>query len=758
MRRTLFLYGATCLLGQVLALRELAVVFHGNELVYGVVLACWLLLFAAGSAVLGRAVERFNPGVVALAATLAACGLLAPLTIAAARAAQRLTIGSRGITPGFGTTVVATLLVLAPLCLALGLFYALACSVALRGGEKPPAAATRVYVFEAFGTFAAGVFFTFFFVRMAGGFVIALALAATNCLAAFAILRHRRGRGERAAGWTFLGMAVLLGVVAFSPLGTILDFASQALRFPGRVLLATEDTPHGRVDAAEVSGRVEFYQTGVLTGTTDTPSAAEEAALLGLLAHPAPKRALLIGGTASGLPAKALLLPWLRVDCVELDGELVAMARRYANEDDQNALDSDRVRLIANMDGRRFVKGASDRYDAIVTALPPPTTGMINRFYTVEFFEEARCALHEHGVLALRLDGKPDYMSAPHRALAESVHRSLRSVFPSVAAVPLDDAILFVASSGTRCRPEDLAVWPGRMARWNPDTAWLTPGKVAEAVRPSNLARATEMLRESHRAALNRDLRPIAYFHALRLWTEAFQTMGRRLLQLARGLDLKVLGLALVLLCGLLCAALLVHDRPVRLAVPATRLLTGLSSFVFQMVLIFAFQSLYGYVYSRIAVLFAVFMLGLVAGAAAGRRLFAGSELKAVMLFQVCLAVIVAMTAPLLRLLAGAGPTLSGVGAVFFIPTLNFLAGAAAGVQYPLCVTAWSASPGGPPAAGGIAARVYAMEMTGACAGAAIGGTVLLPVLGLTGACLLTALVCLASVPPLLIADWRRGW
>jgi len=123
----------------------------------------------------------------------------------------------------------------------------------------------------------------------------------------------------------------------------------------------------------------------------------------------------------------------------------------------------------------------------------------------------------------------------------------------------------------------------------------------------------------------------------------------------------------------------------------------------------------------------------------------------------VCLAVIVAMAAPLLRLMAGAGPSLSSVGALVFIPTVNFLAGAAVGVQYPLCVAAWSAALPGRPTAG-IASRVYAMEMAGACAGATIGGTILLPVLGLTGACLLTALVCLASVPPLLIAEWRRGW
>ena len=54
----LVLVGFTAVVAQVVLMRELIVVFQGNEISLGLLLACWLLWTAAGSGVLGRWLRR----------------------------------------------------------------------------------------------------------------------------------------------------------------------------------------------------------------------------------------------------------------------------------------------------------------------------------------------------------------------------------------------------------------------------------------------------------------------------------------------------------------------------------------------------------------------------------------------------------------------------------------------------------------------------------------------------------------------------
>ena len=477
MRRCLILYGMTCIIGQVLALREISVAFQGNEITYGAALAAWLSLVACGSGLIGRLAERFALGLSTFTLTLAGGGILVPLTLVLARSVRWMVMGESGVIPPFGAIIMAAALVLAPLCLVLGFFYALACAIAMRGAEPATRAATRVYVFEAVGTFIGGLLFTLLLIHVFDAFQIALGIAALDCLAAFAVWWHGKRR-EQSWGWALLAGFAISAAALFSPAGTVFDFASQALRFPGRVLRASRDTPYGRVDVVENVGQIEFYQSGALAGATHMDRTGEETTLIPLLAHPAPRRVLMIGGHLAGALRKALSIPWVEVDYVELDPALIQMARLFSRPADLAALESPRVRVFTNVDGRRFVKRTRTQYDVIISAVPNPTTGVINRLYTAEFFQEARRAMSDNGVLALTLDGSPAYMSAPYRALAASVLRTLEHAFPdgSVTALPRDSGIAFLASPSESLAHPNGDTWAQRMRQWGLRPMWLTAG------------------------------------------------------------------------------------------------------------------------------------------------------------------------------------------------------------------------------------------------------------------------------------------
>ena len=58
LRAVLALIGFTAILAQIVLMRELMVVFYGNEISLGIILANWLLWTALGSGVLGRLAGR----------------------------------------------------------------------------------------------------------------------------------------------------------------------------------------------------------------------------------------------------------------------------------------------------------------------------------------------------------------------------------------------------------------------------------------------------------------------------------------------------------------------------------------------------------------------------------------------------------------------------------------------------------------------------------------------------------------------------
>ena len=78
------------------------------------------------------------------------------------------------------------------------------------------------------------------------------------------------------------------------------------------------------------------------------------------------------------------------------------------------------------------------------------------------------------------------------------------------------------------------------------------------------------------------------------------------------------------------------------------------------------------------------------------------------------------------------------------------------GAQFPLAVAACAASVP-PTREAALAARLYAMDLAGACAGALIGTAVIIPVLGLHRTCWTVSALALASLPLLLLSERRRA-
>jgi len=153
------------------------------------------------------------------------------------------------------------------------------------------------------------------------------------------------------------------------------------------------------------------------------------------LAHPAPKKALVLGGGDGGAARQLLKHACIeRIVVAELDDEVVGMARRYLDDVHQGALDDPRVELVIG-DAAHFVESTVEHFDLVVFDLTPPDSPAAG-LYTRPFYARLKRILTPRGAVSMHL-GSPLFHAARIAALLEDLRASFAVVDPLSAHVPL---------------------------------------------------------------------------------------------------------------------------------------------------------------------------------------------------------------------------------------------------------------------------------------------------------------------------------
>ena len=704
--------GFTSTIGQLLLLRELIAVFYGNELVLGLILAAWLAWVAVGAWGLGR---RFHATDAALALGLGAAAVLLPAQVALVRAGRTLL----GVTPGalvaFGPMALAILLILAPLCLLLGWQFTLGARLLVQRGGTIGAA----YVAESSGAVLGGALFSFLLVHWLDPFQTALAVGALNLAVAPLVCgcysALRKGR-------ILLGLGAVALAVAAWPLGGWLQRATLGWQYDG--LRFARDSVYGRIAVTGSGKQRVFFENGLLLFETQGVR-AEEVAHLPLLAHPEPRRVLLIGGGVSGtLPEALRHLSVEQLHYVELDPLLIAAARAELPPVQAAALDDPRVTL-AHVDGRVYVRESQSHqtFDVIILDLPEPATGQLNRFYTQEFFAQVRTLLSPGGVFALGLPWQENYPGPALQRLGAGVYRTVAGEFPEIVLLP-GERLFMLASDAPL--PADPETFSSRLAERGIETRWVVPSYLDYLLTNDRVAQARLLLQTPTDVRLNHDLEPICYFYDLTVWLSRFY--GRLSRLAARASLLRVGWLILPLAAG----AILLRRWPA----PAVVGLIGLAEMTMEVVILFAFQVVHGYVYGQIGLIVTAFMAGLALGGAVANRYLGRESILplgpqatlgliqgGMILFALGFATVVTLTPP-----------------AWVFPSLALVASTLTGLAFPVAVACVSGE------TGHVAGLLYGADLVGGCVGAVLASTLLVPILGIPQTCLAVALFGLAGL------------
>jgi predicted membrane-bound spermidine synthase len=208
--------------------------------------------------------------------------------------------------------------------------------------------------------------------------------------------------------------------------------------------------------------------------------------------------------------------------------------------------------------------------------------------------------------------------------------------------------------------------------------------------------------------------------------------------------------LGLLAFLSLLAGTAMTTRRPFLLAVGVL----GASGISLEVVILFAVQNLRGYIYEGYALLAALFMAGLALGGGAALRRMrarpADSPGIAMMRLSAATAALALLLPFLLDLLSGRWGERMPIGAIAGILLAGL--GALLGAAYPFAGRALADMGIGRAAAG-----IDAADHLGALVGALLFGAFLLPLYGVSRACLLIGLANAAAGGLLLISNRRRG-
>jgi spermidine synthase len=761
--------GFTGTLAQVILIRELLVTFYGNELSIGIILANWLILEAVGSFFLGRIGNKSNRNINIKVYVLLqfAIAVLLPLVVYGARVVKNMLGIPPGEMVGLFPIFYASLLLLAPLSLAGGAQFTIGCRIYSDLTKEASPSIARVYIYEAIGAMVGGLLLTFLIIPYFHSIEVAFAVSGLNLISAILLIvlwekfsftlvkvEHQFWMNIRRSflrrGMWFLFTSIILlastSYLLFSPKADEIDRLSIETHWRGYELQYYKNSNYGNIAITKSGGEFTFYSDGIPIATSPNPdeSFIEELAHFPMLLHYSPDKVLIVGGGVGGLINEVVKHPVEKVDYTELDPLIIEAVQRFATPLTNFELGNPKV-AINNIDGRLFISRSQEQYDVIIINLPSPSNLQLNRFYTKEFFKIADARLSSDGILVITCPGSLSYLSEELANLNACIYQTMLDIFPYVRVIP-GELNLFLASPSVEISNAEPALLVQRFQERALKTKLLSDFHIQYKLDMAKENWFLDSIDQATEIRINRDFAPSGLLYDISLWSALVSEFFGNALKLVGKVNLWVF---LIPLAIFVVAHLALRRRIPKLetsSIGIAIVATGFTGMAFNMVLILAFQSLFGYVYQIIALIIAAFMLGLAIGNTIISRLMnrvSNNKLLFIKLESMILAYSILVPVVLIIFHANLGQPAISILVQVVILILSVIPGILVGAEFPLANKIYlrDAEP-----VGRVGGMLYACDLVGAWVGALLVGIWLIPVLGIISTCILIACLKLASL------------
>ncbi|MCD6093590.1 MAG: hypothetical protein J7J51_02200 [Candidatus Omnitrophica bacterium] len=743
---SLICLGISALIGQVALIRELTSTFQGNELSLGIALGSWLLGNALGSYLSKRLIPKIKDKLSSIIVLQILISLFLYSQLFFARTIKTFAhIPFYELATPF-SIFSFSLLILSPLSFICGFAFVLLCKVypvksAAGGAAKPlfnrvnasqketSQKIGQAYILEAVGTTIGGILFSYLLIKYLHSFQIAALLGILNLGLAFLLsLNHSK------KALIFLSSFLLLGnVFLFFKGSDYLQRTSAEKQWQGRELLEYRDSIYGNIAVLKKGREFSIYGSGKLFFTTADKEFEEELVHLSLLQHPLPERVLLIGGGISHIE-ELFKYPLKRVDYVELDPLLIKINQRLLSQHQKQILQNPELNINFT-DGRFFVKNCRQKYDVIILNLPDPSTLQLNRFYTQGFFKEISKILDKKGIFSLHISSSAVYLNPQSARYNSSIYQTVRSVFPYTVIIPGE--VLYIIASPANIPTSDIKILTQRWRKRNLNTKYFTSHHLYDKFDPEKIGYVLKSLAKA-KTQINLDFHPISFYYNLIVYNSFFHPHRVGFWEAISHLDIKII-LILISIFYLLIRWKKINIFSVSKLCIFT---TGFAGLCLETVILLSFQILYGYIYAKLGVIIAAFMVGIAAGAwLSTKSLTRATPPKTLAKLESSIAVY-ALILPLLLFVASKGILLRG--GIFFL--LAAIIGGLVGAEFPVVNHLFLSqkkelnsqiekSVG----------AIYAADLLGGFSGAILTSVFLIPILGIFSTCLVVAMLNLMT-------------
>jgi spermidine synthase len=757
LRVSLFVMGLSGITAQIVLLRELLVSFLGNELTLGIILASWLILVAAGSFLIGKSVENVEKKLDIFVVFQLIFSIAFPFTIFLCRISKNILLATPGEALGFAPIFYSSLLILLPVTLPYGALFTYGCKLYAQHAEENAASIGTVYIIETMGSMIGGLLITFLLIQYLNPFTIAFSISLLNSLMSIFLLWLKPGSSKTSFQKALIILSILLcflfGYGLLPQNSDAIHQSSIRSQWRGLNVIHYENSIYGNITVTKRGEQYTFFADGVPSITTPVPDIAsiEDFVHFPMLFHEKPESILILNGGAGGMIHEILKYPVKRVDYVELDPILLKLVQEYPTPLTQTELSDKRVK-IHYMDGRLFVQRTGGRFDIIFIGLSAPQSLQTNRLFSSEFFSMAKEKMNPNGILVFTLPGSLTYISPELRDLNGCILNTLKNVYRHVRIIP-GDVNLYLASDSDLLENISSSEISKRFEEKQIQASLFTRKYIGYRLNERWLQWFSQSM-EGRKIAMNSDSHPLAVFFNLSYWNSLFSPYVTEVFKWYAQSSL-TLSVAKIILITIILGTLFIKIP--RFSIHSTTysiFTTGLAGMIFNLAIIFAFQTLYGYLYHQIGFLIAIFMLGIASGSLLiTKRLDQIRKSTSLFLKTEIVIVLFSILFPFVFLIPSHHLENKIIYFTLYsvVLIMSFLSGMWIGLQFPLATKIYLSFYMGKRLLGETAGLLYAADLLGGFFGGLFGGILLLPILGLKQSCFLIAIMKTSSLVLFLI-------
>ncbi|MFQ5964549.1 MAG: hypothetical protein ACE5KZ_09720 [Candidatus Scalinduaceae bacterium] len=777
----MFFIGCHATIAQVLLIREFLVVFFGNELCIGIILGAWLFGVASGAAMGVSIISRFKNHLSAFTLILISMCLILPLDILLIRVLRYILFIPTGQYIPILSLLISSTFIIVPFSFTIGLIFPIACKV-IRGVTRDSAADIGiVYILESVGGLIGGLIFTFVLVSRLRPFMILMVFVCViffNTLLMLLFFEKKFLRTSSNHPTSLLGRTesfwwggkvftcTLLLFVAFilliSGIANNIDDYFIKARWnssnPDIELLESVDSRYENIVIGLREDQYSVFGNGQYSFAFPNDYEYAQKAHLIMTQHPDPKRVLLIGGGMGGLIKEMLKHPVDEIHYIELDPILLGLTRKYLPMDEMESLMDKRVKMF-HEDGRHFVKRAREkmRYDLIFVNVPDPSTAFLNRFYTLQFFQETSYILKKRGVFVVEISSAVNYLGEEVGNYTGSIYQTLHNVFPFVIISPGQTNYYF-ASDTPEMATFDIQILAKRYVERNIKSEYFSKYVFNTFLPLERVKFIEKAIKERKDLRVNTDSQPVTYFFNLMLWDKFSGGQLSNILLWLEKTHLKtiLIPIFLFMLCRIIYVVVFKRSQEVQQKFNSIAAITttGFAGMALEIILIFAFQNIYGYVYEKIGLIIALFMFGLAAGSSLSNRIILKDTSRStlgqidgkkeidwikMLIFLEGTIILYVIVIPFIL----SQLSFQFFGSEYIFILLVVIAGMLTGLEFPISSKLYFLRKG---ELGTTAGVIDSADHAGAFIGAMLTGVILVPIFGLAESCIIIVALNLVSL------------